>query len=336
MADQYKRILIVDMARLGDVTLSTPVIANLRNNHPDAVIEFLVSRTGLANVKNNPKLNEVHIFEKPEGGFFQQWGAINRISRILKSKKFDVAFLLHRSFTAAIIAYKSGIPKRIGHNTQGRGFLLSQRVELDKTAHRLDNNLRLLQSAGEKITTTRLEYYPASETSDVVKQVVKFRIDKKLVVINPNGVWETKRWETTKFADLAGRIIRKHSTAIVIIGGPGDESRGSIVSGEGENILDLTAKTSVDDMYNICRLSDLVITNDSGPMHIAAAADARIIAIFGPTDPAQCGPRNDRSIVVTPDVPCLRCYKKKCETLECMKSLSVERIMEEVDKVLSS
>lgn len=328
--------MIVDLARLGDVTLASPVIANLRNNYPDARIEFLVSKGGLPTVENNPKLDNVMLFQKPSGGLFKQWGYINQTARLLRDGNFDIAFLLHRSFASALVAWIAKIPIRIGHDTQGRSFFLTKKVPLKMLIHRLDNNLELLDAVGEKITYRNPEYFPAETIGESVNKVEEFKGNKSLVVINPNGVWETKRWNIDKFAQLASKITGNPDTVVVVIGAKGDEERGRIVSGDNEKILDMTDKTSVDDLYRICKMSDLVITNDSGPMHVAAAAGSEIIAIFGPTDPKQCGPKSENPIILAGDVECLRCYKKTCDDLKCMDTLTVERIYHEIERVLKS
>lgn len=322
------------MARLGDVTLASPVIANLRDNYPDARIEFLVSNGGLSTVKNNSKLDNVMLYQKPSGGFFTQWGYLNQLGNELAGRNFDVAFLLHRSFASALIAWLAKIPIRIGHNTQGRGLFLTTKVNLEKYKHRLDNNLKLLDAVGEKITHTIPEYFPSDEIGESVNRTIEFRKDKKLVVINPNGVWDTKRWQPDKFAELALKIIENFNAAIVVIGAKGDEKRGRVVCADNGNIMNLTGETSVDDLYRICKMSDLVITNDSGPMHIAATSGVKIIAIFGPTDPDQCGPRSDNPVIITGDVDCLKCYKKTCDDLKCMETLSVDKLYGEVEAFL--
>ena len=327
-------ILIIDLARLGDLTLTSPVIANLRTNHPIAHIAFLVSRESLPTVRNNPKLNEVFIYDKPAGNFFARIKQLWKISRLIGKGKFQTAFILHRSFTSALIAILSCIPERIGLATQGRSLLLTRKIPLDKNLHRLDNNLKILEAAGEEIRFSKPEYYPDPTQSEVVKEAKEFKNGNKLVIINPNGVWETKRWFIDRFAQVANRLSEKDGVRVIIVGGKGDEERGIKSRGTNKNILDLTGKTSIDDLYNIMKISDLVITNDSGPMHIAACAGSNIIAIFGPTDPRRCGPRSQNPVVLYGDVNCLKCYKKNCETMKCMENLPVEKVLDEAEKIL--
>jgi len=293
-----------------------------------------VSQGSLPTVQNNPKLNEVMIFDKPKGGIIKKWNHLYKTASELRKKKFQSAFVLHRSFTSAFIAWMAGIPERIGLDTQGRGFLLTVAIPLDENLHRLDNNLRILAAADEKIQTNRPEYFPGNDIGSIVEEVKKFKGEKKLVVINPNGVWETKRWQVRKFAKLVEMLTNEIGAKVVIIGSQGDEERGAQVSSGNENALDVTNRTSVDDLYRIMKMSDLVITNDSGPMHIAACANAKIISIFGPTDPRRCGPRCESPIILTGEAGCLGCYKKECNDLICMKTLSIERVFEEAREIL--
>ena len=332
---ERNRILIIDLARLGDLTLSSPVTANLRSNHPIAHIAFLVSRDSLPTVSNNPKLNEVFIYDKPSGNLFTKINNLWKTSRLIRKGKFQTAFILHRSFTSALIAFLSGIPERIGHITQGRGFLLTKRIPLDRKRHRLDNNLKILEAAGEEVNFRNPEYFPDATQTDIVKNAIEFKNAKKLVVINPNGVWETKRWSIECFAQVAKALSENNGLRVIIIGGKGDEERGRKTSGVDKNILNLTGKTTIDDLYNIMKISDLIITNDSGPMHIAACAGSNIIAIFGPTDPQRCGPRSQNPVILYGDVHCLKCYKKTCETMRCMENLSVDKVLSEAEKILA-
>lgn len=319
--------MIIDLARLGDVTLASPVIANLRINHPDARIDFLVSRNSASTVLHNPKLNNVYVVDTPSGGLINQVREVRKIAEMLRSDSYDVAFILHRSFGSVIMAKLAGIPVRVGLNTEVRGFLLTHKTRLDRTRHRMDNNLALLELMDEKVSTRKPEYFPLEEISGVVKQAEEFKGNSSLVVINPNGVWETKRWRTEKFRILVEKLLSNYGVRIIVIGGKGDEQRGEIVSQGNPDVLNLTSKTTVDDLYRICRISKLVITNDSGPMHIAACADVPIIAIFGPTDPRRCGPRNGQNQIVNADVGCLKCYKKTCADLKCMDKLDVDQVL---------
>jgi ADP-heptose:LPS heptosyltransferase len=230
----------------------------------------------------------------------------------------------------------ASIPERIGLDTQMRGFLLTTAIPLDDEIHRLDNNLRLLYASGEEIHATETEYYPGDEIGKVVDDIIKFKGNDKLVVINPNGVWETKRWTIKQFTKLASLITDKIVARVVVIGALDDEERGIQVARDNKKILDVTGRTSVDDLYRIMKISNLVITNDSGPMHIAAAANARLIAIFGPTDPRRCGPRCENPLILTGEAKCLGCYKKTCDDFICMKTLSIERVFEEANRILKS
>lgn len=327
--------MIIDLARLGDVTLASPVIANLRINHPDARTDFLVSRNSASTVLHNPKLNNVYVVDTPSGSLIKQVREVRKIADMIRVNTYDVAFILHRSFGSVFMAKLAGIPIRVGLNTEVRGFLLTHKTRLDRTRHRMDNNLALLELLGEKITTRKPEYFPLEEISEVVRQAEEFKGNSSLVLINPNGVWETKRWRTEKFQILVEKLLNNHSVKIIVIGGKGDEQRGEIVSYGNPEVLNLTSKTTVDDLYRICRISNLVITNDSGPMHIAACADVPIIAIFGPTDPRRCGPRNGQNQIVSADVSCLKCYKKTCDNMKCMDLLDVDEVLKKAEMFLN-
>jgi lipopolysaccharide heptosyltransferase II len=327
--------LIIDLARLGDVTLASPVIANLRNNHPKARIDFFVSRKSSSTVLHNPKLDNVFIVDTPTGGLLKQVREVQKIAKLIRANRYDVAFILHRSFGSVLMATIAGIPIRVGLNTEVRGFLLTHKTRLDRTRHRMDNNLALLELMGEKVTTRIPEYFPLDEISDIVRKAENFKGSSPLVVINPNGVWETKRWHADKFRILVEQLIRRYNVRIIVIGGKGDEQRGEIVSQGNPEVLDLTSQTSVDDLYRICKMSQLVITNDSGPMHIAACADVPIIAIFGPTNPKRCGPRNGQNQIVTADVSCLKCYRKTCSNLICMDKLEVDQVLKKAELFLN-
>ena len=144
--------------------------------------------------------------------------------------------------------------------------------------------------------------------------------------MNPVALWDTKMWEDDKFAQLCDRIVEELSLKVVFTGGRDRETVEHIRSLMHLPSVDLAGKTTLRDLAYLYELSSLVVTTDSGPMHVAAAVGTPTVALFGSTDPARTGPYGEGHTVIRKDLPCSPCFLKRCETRRCMREISVEEV----------
>lgn len=337
MNKENKRILIFNVNWLGDVLFSTATIRNIRRNFPDSFIACAIPSRCYPILKGNPHLDEILIFDEKDRhkSILEQLNFV----RLLKSKKFDMVFLLHRSFSRALICRLAGIPQRVGYSTRKRAFLLTKKITAPKkdSLHRIDYYLNIIEKAGLKAEDRYTEFFVNDEDINFVDSFLKHNSIKQgdfLVAINPGGNWLPKRWPKNYWALLADRLALKFSAKVIITGAGGDSPLAlSIKEGMKEQCLIACGVFNIKQLAALCRKLDLFITADTGPLHIATSVGTKkIIALFGPTDPAITGPYPLKNVTILRKlVGCkIPCYEVKCKDNRCMKAITPEEVLEQV------
>ncbi len=330
-----KRILIVNVNWRGDVLFSTPFIRALRKKYPNSFIACLVAPRCAPILENNPHLDEIIIFD--EARSYRGLLGKLRLIRLLRSKHFDAAFLLHRSFTRALICCFAGIPERAGYFTKKRAFILSRSIPQPiKELHKVEYFLNIARACGIEAENKDYEFFPSREDKDYIDELLQkngLRMSDFLVVINPGGNWELKRWPKENFARLADRLIREKQAKIIITGAKKDISLARDIASLMEGCpFVLCGSTTLGQLAALMGKAALVISNDSGPLHIALSQKAKVVGLFGPTSAMITGPygRSDYT-VIQKDVGCRTpCYKLNCNDNRCMKAINVEEVLEAV------
>ncbi len=332
-----KRILIFNVNWLGDVLFSTAAIRNIRRNFPHGFIACIIPGRCYPVLKGNPHLDEIIIFDEKDRhkSFLAQLNFV----RLLKSKKFDTVFLLHRSFSRALICRLAGIPQRIGYHTKKRAFLLTKKILAPQkdTLHRIDYYLNLIEKAGLKVE----DRYPEFFINDDDLKFVNDFLDKQaaaggnfLVAINPGGNWIPKRWPREYWAILSDKLIKQFGAKIIITGSHQDISLAlRIKELMKEKPIIACGVFNLKQLGALVRLADLFITADTGPLHVANASNAKnIIALFGPTSVQITGPFPQKNVVIlSKSVGCkIPCYAVKCKDNRCMKAITPDEVLEQV------
>ncbi len=338
-----QRILIFNVNWLGDVLFSTATIRNVRRNYPDGYIACVIPSRCYPILKGNPHLDEVIIFDEKDR-HKSMLAKLNFIS-LLRSKKFDIVYLLHRSFSRALICRLAGIEQRIGHNTKKRAFLLTQKITPPKkdSLHRIDFYLNVIEKAGLRVEDRYLDFVFTPEEEKYVDDFLsKNAISKDdfVVALNPGGNWMPKRWPKDYWARLADILISEMNVKIIITGSISDLSLSNqIKEMMKEKPLVTCGVFNIKHLGALARRVDLFVTADTGPMHIANAVGAKkIIAIFGPTAREITGPYPDTNVVVLQkDIGCpIPCYKVSCRDNRCMKAVTPDDVLAEVRKIRKS
>ncbi len=326
------RILIFNVNWRGDVLFSTPAIKAIRRRYRDAYLACVVVSRCREVLSGNPDLDEVIIFD--EKGDHK--GIIGKLRFIveLRRKSFDKAFLFHRSFTRALLVFLAGIPERIGYTTKKRGILLTTKVPPPKeNLHKVEYFLGIVRAAGIEAETKLYEFHPSDGARRWVSQ---FLADQGvadndfLVVLNPGGNWDPKRWPVARYAEL-GEALRDTYNAKVLITGA---AKDVVLADEIARLMkrrpiSSCGKTTLEELGALLERADLVISGDSGPMHMAVAVGTRVVALFGPTSRQITGPygRGDYRIIWK-DVGCkVPCYDLGCRDNRCMKAITVDDVL---------
>lgn len=336
-AEENKRILIVNVNWLGDVLFSTPFIKALRRYCPDGYIACMVVPRCREVLEGNPNLDEIILFH--EDGKHKGFLGKLRFVRYLKSRGFHQAVLLHRSLTRTILVWLSGIPERIGYYTKKRGLLLTHRVILPGAGlHRARYYLNLAQAMGiEFDEDCGCEFFITDNERRWAQGFLKeegIGGDDILVALNPGGNWEPKRWPWKNFAELADRLLGELGAKVVFTGSAKDGKLARQICESMKAPLPIIScgKTTLKQLGAIFERSNLVISNDSGPLHIAVSMKRQTLGLYGPTSPDITGPfekKEKTSVVIHKDVGCqLPCYKLSCSDYKCMKAISVDEVFE--------
>lgn len=335
-----KRVLIVNVNWMGDVLFSTPFIRAIKAGFPGGYIACMVVPRCREILEGNPHLDEIIIYDE-EGIHRNLKGKIHFVSH-LRSKRFDGAFLLHRSFTRTLLVALSGISERVGYPTRKRGFLLTEKVNLpDAQIHRVEYFLNIARAAGIQVGDNEgYDFFISHEDKKHIRELLEREgISERdsLVVINPGGNWLLKRWPKENFACVADQLTEVFNCRIAITGSEKDIGLAEDISALMKSKPIITCgKTSLKQLGALLERSLLVISNDSGPMHIAVSQKTKAIALFGPTSPTITGPygKGDYT-VIQKDIGCeVPCYNLTCPDNECMKAISVEDVVDASKKIL--
>ncbi len=313
--------------------MSTPMIRAIRKNFPGAHIHILAKPWVAGVFENNPDIDNIIIYDNQ--GRHKGWQGVIRLGRDLRKYRFDLAVLVQNAFEAALLSFFAGIPKRLGYNTDGRFFLLTHRIPCgpaQKKLHQIDYYLGIIKGAYLKTygreLTLNITPYEIKQGYDILKDH-EVRGSEPILGINPGAAYGTaKRWPKEKFIRLCLRLKKNdNKLAVLIFGSPGEKELGAEIS-KKTGAINLCGKTNLRQAMALIRLCDLFITNDSGLMHVAAALDVPLIAIFGPTDYKTTSPFGAGSHMIRKPVPCSPCMKPDCPLghHECMESVSVDEV----------
>ena len=331
-----ERILLFNVNWLGDVVFSTAVIRNLRYNFPDAYIACALPARCRDILINNPNLDEIILFDER----IENRSLISKLKFIfsLRSKKFNRVYFLHRSASRMFICFLAGIKKRIGYARKKSSWFLTDKIKSQdiNNVHRLDYYLGVLRGSGLKIKDRHTDFFFNEADEKKARQLIG-KTDNFFVGINPGGNWGPKRWPKDKWIELVKRLSSLPGVRILITGGAKDKLLAEeIKTGAGIEADILCGKLNLNEFAALCKFLDIFITADSGPLHIANASRVKhIVALFGPTSALLTGPypKGAGIDILKKDVGCkLPCYNSNCPDNRCMKAISVDEVLEIVNK----
>lgn len=343
MADAEK-ILVVQTSFLGDVVLTTPLIAAIRRCFPGAHLAVLCAPRGKDILEGHPDIDEIIVYRKRgEGGRRQ---TLWRMARELGARGFTMAIAPHKSFRTALLLFLSGIPRRIGFRQSAGWFFFHQRVDRDSSLHDVERNLSLLAALGEDPRESnrapRVEVTPsARNTAAEVFRSLGINGGGPVFGVNPGSVWATKRWTQEGYAQLIGALKRKYGGQIVLFGGEEDRKIAeNIMALSGHACVSLVGRIGLGELAAAIERCHVFITNDSGPMHVAVARGVPVVAIFCATTPSLgFFPYSQNAVVVEKELACRPCGShggRYCPlgTEDCMRLVKAEDVMRGVERLL--
>ena len=318
---QIHNILVVKLRAIGDVLLSTIVLQNLRAFFPQARIDFLTERPSREVVEGNPNLDSVIVFDhKRDSGL----GLILEVRR----RRYDLIIDLFGNPRSALLTLFSNAPYRVGYRFKWRQYCYNIVVEpRGGEAHNAEFNLDALRAIDIPCSNSTVSFPLEIEAEQFAERFLhEAHLDHKpIIALNSGGGWYAKRWRLSQFAELGDRIVNEFDLAILLIWGPGEEEDARLIQSLMRSKSTVIPRTNLKQLAALLKRSTLLVTNDSGPMHIAAAMRTPILAVFGPTNPELQGPYGvEHEIVQHQQLVCLGCNYTTCPIGNpCMEQLSV-------------
>lgn len=271
-------ILIIHTAFIGDIVLSTTLVAKIKDKYPHSNIYFLTTPAGGAILKNNPKLKEIIIYDKrgKDKGFF----SFLKLVKNIRTKNLDICICPHRYLRSSLLASLSAAKIKIGYDIAVLSSVYNEKIKYDTTKHEVEKLLSFIKT-DKPNQRYEIELYPDNTNKKNIDSFLSEKKKKKIITIAPGSKWFTKKWPEEYFQILIENLSKYDDFLIFISGG---EEEKEINLKLNTKIIDLRGKISLLDLAELCRISDLVLSNDSAPLHIASAfPKTKVFGIFGPT-----------------------------------------------------
>lgn len=341
-----KNILVVRLDAIGDVVLTSPLIRELRRLFPDAFISLVVNPETYNLVEKCPHVNEVLTFDRkvraPFGRLIRQWRALKLARKSLWKRKFDLAILPRWDadhYHGAWLCRMSGAKWRIGYAQSGKSRLFTHLIPGDGIKHEVERNLDIVKFLGGKVAHDKLETWIADEDESFAVNALKKHgaaAGDLLIAIGPGAGSIGRRWPVERFGEICKTASERHRAKPVVIGGQADEILGDELRGRLKSIINMAGKTSLRQTTALLKRCRLFIGNDSGPMHLAAAAGIPVVEISAhpkggdpstPDSPVRFHPWGVCSAVIQPESPVAPCNETcKANEPHCILSVSIGEV----------
>ncbi|MHB8909203.1 MAG: glycosyltransferase family 9 protein [Syntrophales bacterium] len=366
-------ILIVKLSAIGDVIHTLPALAALRRRYPTADITWVVEEAAADLLTGHPDLNRTIVSyrkrwlsEIKNGQFAAPLKEIGAFIKALRSRPYDLVIDFHGLLKSAVIVALSGGRRRLGYDSlqELSGLFYNEKITEEMGKHAVDRYLDFIRhladrggkqadcltappsftimigEAERRRVEALIDEHAAVLTAgegcgdNRIESGGRRRAGRRFVAVNPVAFWETKLWEEEKFAELCDRIRRELGIGVILTGsaaGPLDRIRAMMTT----EAVNLGGRTTLRELACLYREAALVITTDSGPMHLAAGMGTRVIALFGPTDPARTGPYGAGHRIIRRGLDCMPCFRKRCETRNCMREITADEVFAAAEEMLA-
>ncbi|MBS1115592.1 MAG: rfaF [Nitrospirae bacterium] len=326
-----KKILVVKPSSLGDIVHSLPFLNSIKTCFPKAEIHWVIAKGLEGLLECHPMVDKLIIINK------DMWKKLSKTAETIKevrqllqdirNERYDLAVDLQGLFRSGLITMATRAPVRIGFSEAREGSRLFYNVKIKggKDVHAVE---RYMKIAGALGCDEKNILFPFSLCDSEMKNIEDIRSRMKdYAVIVPGARWDTKIWPAENF----GRIASLLPVQSIVIGSKSDMLIAEkVVQASGGKAISLAGRTSLRELIEVMRHARFVISNDSGPLHIAAGFKVPVVAIFGPTSPVRTGPYGKGHIVIKSDLECAPCFKKHCSDLKCMQGTTVDDVYEKI------
>ena len=336
-ANNQSRFLIIRLGSLGDVIHGIPSAAALRRRFPQAHIEWLVDPR-YAGLLDLVECIDRPIAFDPRG--LRIGGAHGRVVLAqLRAAHYDAVIDLQGLLKSAVLARLVGAARTIGFPRAHLREPLARVFYTDApdpgaAAHVIEKNLGLLRPLG---VSDGAVHFPIRIPRTAPVAAIADRFADGYAIVNPGAAWPNKRWPASRFGAVAASIRREHGFRSVVLWGPGEDALASAVVNASDGAAEAAPSTTVSDIVGIARGARLMVSGDTGPLHIAAAVGTPIVALFGPTRPERNGPWSPRDVVVSRVAQCACPYERRCRRERpCIDDIGVDEVVEAVRRRLGT
>ena len=329
----FPKILLIRLSSLGDIVLTTPAIRAVRANFPNAYVAMLVAKQSADVLRENPHLDEIITFDRLAKD--KDTGEMWRTVRLLRERKFTLAIDLQRKVRTEMLMYLSGATERVG-----KGWLCTTRVHEQGNKHATAHYLDLLQAVGISGEDPKLELFLAEpEHRDAVQRLKTAGVvDAGLKVgLFPGAGWKLREWMPERFAAIGDRLVQHFNANVLIFGGQREsELVQTVASLMQTRAIPFAGNLQIRQLAACIEQCDLFITNDTGPMHIAAAVGTPTVSLFGPGNHIRFQPLGTLHQTIRYAVPCSPCkqFTDKCKDNICMKGIGIDEVWHSISRVL--
>ena len=332
-----KKILIVKPSSLGDVVHSLPFLNSIRSCFPKAEIHWVIAKGLEGLLQGHPMIDRLVVINK------DLWKKISRAAQTVREVKglfqslrdegYDLAVDLQGLLRSGLITMASRAPVRIGfaEAREGSRLFYNHKVRGGKDVHAVERYMKIAGALGCDTEEIIFTFPFPKKQADAAGGIGEISGDYCVIV--PGARWKTKVWPAENFGEAASMLPLR---SVVIGSGPDAEIAERVVSSSGGKAVSVAGRTTLPELIGIMRGARLVISNDSGPMHIAAACGVPVVAIFGPTSPERTGPYGRSHVVVKSSASCSPCFRKRCSDLKCMKEITAASVYEHLRSLLKT
>lgn len=338
-------ICILRLSSIGDVIHTLPVVDVLKKKFPDVRISWVAEKGMAPLLKNHPGLDQLLLVDTR--GWRRKifspsvWKEILSFLRYLRSQKFDVALDFQGLFKSALLARLSGAARRIGMSPHDRKeswsgiFLNAFGKQTATRKHIIEKNVAMLETLGVVSEGQSLNFhiYADEEAVQYVERELQKVEIEKFILVNAGGGWITKLWEVDKFAHLIDAIYSDLNMPALVLWGPGEKHIADKIVRKCISPAMITFSTNLSEVIALTGKARLMVSGDTGPLHLASAMGVPVVGLYGPTDPLRNGPWNPHDSACTIHYECSPCYQRTCPIgVQCMKKMEVAPVLDAVKK----
>lgn len=316
--DEINRILVITLSNVGDIILTTPVISALAKEFPDARMDVMVGPQGKDIFEKDPNIFKVIIYDK-----HMPMTEKARLQMKLKRLRYDLVVDIRNTIFPLLISpkYRTATIQKFPHHI----------------IHSKKKHLYRLKSVGiDNLDEASYIHITKDDEEYVDRLLTEQGIADPIAVISPGAKSHLKRWTAEGFAEVADRLMMECKASVVFIGSKEDEALVSdVIAKMKDKPYNLVGRTNIRQLAGLMKRSKVLITNDSAPLHLGNAVGAKVVAIFGPTDPRKYGPTGEFDVVVREKLSCAPCERAECDhNYECMRSIPPDAVFDAAKMII--